>query len=267
MNSVHKSYALTLSPPNDISAETFSEIRKIFDGQGWQYLCCRELAGKWHAHFGLLAPFATTSSCGKRVRNLLKKFDPEQYANTHSIKIKAWYVGGPGFEPKTETGNGKYETWEEYMGKDLYMERSDNFWVQSAWEVVREDILWKNKPPEEQKKVIAWGTMEHWKNLLLKYDLAFDTINDIECSISNLCFNLKVEKMPDRRNERQLVYHLFLYMNGCEGNAMEMMDNWDIEKAAAKKKKWDKLENPPTASGDEMEKLLYTREISLRGKK
>jgi hypothetical protein len=130
MNSEEKGYAVTLSPPSDISEKSFSDVCEKFEGCGWKFMGSRELAGKWHAHFGVLAPYATTSSFGKKLRQLLKAYDPEEYKNTVSVKVKAWYVGGEGFEPKVEhPGAGKFTTWEHYIEKDATAVRSKNMWI------------------------------------------------------------------------------------------------------------------------------------------
>lgn len=238
-----KSFALTLSPLSDIGEETFKQLCDMFDHYSWQWIGCRENASKWHAHFGILAPFETTSAFGKRIRTLLHRFDPKEYGDAkHSIFVTTWYVGGPGYEPKIEKCTSAPGTWEEYLTKDgdvtkgKYWEYSDE-----QWDKIRPEVLMSNIPPKDQRETMTWSTMQHWAKLFKENKLPMDTMHDIEMGLSNICFKAKLDKMPERRKWNELRDCLWMYMNNYEGNAFTFCEDMDVKTTIRKKRKLDAL--------------------------
>lgn len=238
-----KSFALTLSPPSDIGEDTFKKICDLFDSYSWQWIGCRENASKWHAHFGILAPFSDTSAFGKKIRKLMHDLDPAEYNHPKiSIKIKTWYVGGPGYEPKVEHCTTAPESWEEYLAKDGNVTKG-KCWEYSAeqWDKIRLEVLMPNKAPGDQREKMTWSTMEHWAKLFKDNELPMATMHDIEMGLSNICFKAKLDKMPERRKWNELRDCLWMYMNNYEGNAFTLCEDMDVKTTVRKKRKLDDL--------------------------
>lgn len=238
-----KSFALTLSPPSDIGEETFENICNLFDSFSWPWIGCRENASKWHAHFGVLAPYNDASAFGKRIRNLMKEFDPEEYKlPTVAIKVKTWYVGGPGYEPKIDNYNETVDTWEKYLEKDGLVRRGQHWeYTEDTWATMREQVLTPNKPPGEQREKVTWGAMQHWAKMFEDLKLPTATTEDIQMGLSNICFYHKLDKMPERRKWNELRDCLWMYINNYKGDAFTFCENMDLAQNLRKKRKLEDI--------------------------
>ncbi|AXH78543.1 MAG: hypothetical protein [Circular genetic element sp.] len=240
-----KSFALTLSPAGDITPDDYKKICKLFDAEKWKWIGCRELSGKYHCHFGILAKYSNVGNFGKRVRAILRAIDETQYGPVHAIKPKDWYIGGADYIPAVIRDDSNDTTWEDYLTKDGPIDKGEHWdYTDESWQNQRETLLTANKDPKDQYVAPAWGVMEHWAKHFTALNLPTATTKDIEMGISNICFKHRLDKMPERRKWNELRDTLWMFINKYEGNAWTFCEDVDIETQCRKKRKMDKSYDP-----------------------
>lgn len=212
MNSI----AVTCSPREDVSENEHSKICAILGDMKCAFIHVRELATKWHSHFGILHSYKNTSAFGKAFKAAMCKHNPDWYPLKGPwYKGVTWYVGGPDYQPRFPNGTDGDcgTTWLEYLEKDGPAERSPN------WPDNWEQYLAPNKDPKEQRdRVAAWGIMEKYEKLFHELSLPYTTCDEVWTGVERLAYIERRIALPRAAERISLRVDLYHYMNKCAGS-------------------------------------------------